>query len=802
MANINIDQAYINDVSNHADSDLRQPLQLYNNVYTLTEDVSSLFAGAIMLRSGASFAAPAELDGGGFTWTTCTDPTMFTDITNNDFETDAVGATSITGWTVPAGSEIYANGRTSRTWPYCHGDKCLGVPVTVGVPVTMRTTAAVTPETGWRYRMTSYQQRGAGETQTTYRIIDSADGTTVLKEVTFSGLLSNQKMSQMNWDATGESVFIEVEFEELKGDRVTYIDNVKLEVEGGFGVYIGTVPHWSGSTVTPKIYNLTANQPTGAYFRRLENLTIVPQNASYYGHAINCYRGNYPFISADRRPYIDNVTATARGGMSQCFPAVRSLGFTLTNSTLSMEPETFISNRSAYHACVHSTEAYAGRVEITGNILQECPHAGIFMTTANNFNVDGNTIRLRTRSTDGYGISLLHTNPTSQDNGIINNNTIDCVTNGDSGRGIMLDVLSSTSITNVKITNNTVDVQELPNVEHGWSALEPPALRVRKFGSGNEFENVLIDGNTFTARTDSNHCRHASGGTFNGVESGAEISHVTVTNNTFRGFWIGTGSNSLEGATGIFVNNWDELGKLILDNNIIESNAFGVTVMNGPDGGTNQPGTSVVVIDKVFGGLNTLRKRIADGSIPNSSAVITGSKPIRLGWTTAGQNIPVEQVVFVANTTENGWTDRDVWFSSSLDLPTKGRQLGFGDAVVDVTLFESDGTTPVVGGVVTMTDSEATVYTATTDALGVARLYTPEEFYRQDGTGPATFSTVSVNDYSIAADEANWTWTTLNNQTINDSHTGYDGPTKIISISMTATGGTPTNQAPVVSIAQ
>jgi hypothetical protein len=452
------------------------------------------------------------------------------------------------------------------------------------------------------------------------------------------------------------------------------LDYAKVLLADDYGVM--ATSSWRGEV--PGAQNLPAALQSA--YRRAAR--VVVKNGRVEQGSAGGYASHPLFAQQVPGLVVDNVRTFACGMDTVSLEASRAPGGVVVRGCTFREQIDNVSNRM--HGCATlRLDKVKGTVLVEGCKILGSPQVGVqlgFNDPRHRVVVRNNEIRHHAVVTNGYAVAVagLH-------NFTIEGNTV--VT--ESGRGILIDSYSAEPITGGVVRGNRVEVQEHTDREY-LTHVEARALRLRNLANARGVQrHLLIEDNTFVARTEPGLAHEAMAARVSYVNPGGEMNDadVVLRHNVFRA--VVTTPDPAYRAYALVLDGIDPGINLAIENNVLESNDVSLALAQA-DGGD---------VADVQLSANTLRRCGGARGRPYAG-VLAGY------WTRE-----VRDVRLVGTRYEGGATGDVTWSG------TGAKSVGVGDFwSVAVTDARGD---PVGGADVVVEDREGRrVFEGTTDAHG------------------------------------------------------------------------------------
>jgi hypothetical protein len=657
------------------------------------------------------------------THTVTYDNSTATPVVNGGFETDSIGATSITGWNVTGASGAVITASITGFW----GSKMLQIPgITASTTKTIISDPIAIPAANVTYCALINPKVTANFATVTLSVIDNVT----------SAVLGSAASSDAN---RGTAAFVEFT------PTTTHAVKLKVDCTSTSGTAVVNLDHAdltrsrvAGIGASPSFYNLSNEIVTNATIianaSNCSNATI--RNGTITQSTGRAYGGSPIFAWAITGLTIDNVAMTSAGSSTNQIEGNFATGpWTIANTTLTNNMD-LVDDRARAFAGI-SLRNFAGDATILSNTLRGHHHNGIAVSGAylpytdpsylsspspiTSCLINNNDIRVDTYWTDGYAIGVAGT--ASFEWG---SNTVIPI----NGRGLFLD--GNSGITrNGNIHDNYVEARERPNLEYDATGMEATALRVRTGTIKNcNFTNNIFAGHTGIGKVwAATGCRFTLINGWNGSDHINDNSNNVFTGNIFRGIVDDLDPDLPGGYTsqawGLSVSRVDFGTGSRFVNNTFESNNVSLHI------GDND-GAAGDIHDIDF---------LSSTILKSSNGVAMTYYGITVGdWGTNVTDIRLYDLDYA------GAAPPGVTF---LSTPAKDITIG---GLLDLTVDNLD-TTPAVGATVTVHDSTtALVYTGTTNGsgqiAGIPLLFTK---YSQLTSDPTVITPTSYNPMTVAA---------------------------------------------------
>jgi hypothetical protein len=710
MPTITIDSAWLT-----ANGPSPYPLLAANTTYLLTLDVTTEGLAFYLL------AANVTLDLGFHTVTY--DQNTPPGVVNGGFETDSIGATSITGWNVTGASGAVVAAARVGFW----GSKMLRIPgIAVGTTKTIISDPIAIPKANVEYCALINPKVATNFATVTLSVIDNVT----------SAVLGSAASSDAN---RGTTAFVQFT------PTTTHAVKLKVDCTSTFGTAVVDLDHAdltrsrsAGIGAGPSYYNLssdiTANATIAANASACNHPTV--KNGTVAQGTGRSYGGMPIFIWGVVGATIDGITMTSSGASTSQIEGTFSTGpVTITNCTMTNAMD-LVDDRMRAFAAIHLSN-FTGDCTITGNTLRGTHQNGIGVTgpylaytdptylsstsPITSAIINNNDIRVDCAWTDSYGIGIA--GAASFEFG---NNTVIPI----NGRGMYLDGNSGFTL-NGNIHDNYIEARERPNLEYDATGIEATALRIR---SGRIAGCTFTD-NSFVGYTDTGLSWSCAGARISQLNDWNSSAHNNDNSNNlftrclFKAIVLnpdpGLSAPNAPNAWGLTLSRVDTGTGLKFVDCTFESNAVSLNIGDNDSYAGDEH-------DVTF--LSPIIKKSSEGTGMTHSGIVAGD------WGNNVSNIRLYDIDLTGGATA------DITF---LSTPLKDVSVG---GLLDLTVDNLD-TTPAVGATVTVHDSTtALVYTGTTNGsgqiAGIPLLFTK---YSQLTTDPTVITPTSYNPMTVAA---------------------------------------------------
>jgi hypothetical protein len=690
-------------------------------------------------------AANVLLDLGGHTITY--DNNTPPGVANGGFETDAIGATTITSWDVTGASGAIIAAARVGYW----GSKMLHIPsIAVSTTNTIVSNPITIPKANVEYCAVIQAKLTAGNATLTLSVVDNVTSSVLGSAASSDPQRGTAAFVQFT-PTTTNAVKLKLDCASTSGTAAVDIDHADLTRSRTAGVACGpSYYNLSSETTANSTIAANASASNGSTIR---SGTITQGTGRSYG-ASPLYARSITAVT------VDGITATSAGSSTSQVEGSFSTGPIIVNNCTLTNSMDLVDDRQRSFCAIHF-DNFAGAAIVTGNTLRGTQQNGIgvsgpylaytdplYLTSPSpvtNCVINNNDIRVNAYWTDSYGIGVSGAAQFE-----IGSNTVIPI----NGRGMYID--GNSGITkNGEIHDNYIEARERPNMEYDQTGIEATGLRIR---SGT-IKNCNFRNNSFVAYTDiglSWACAGARISQLNGWNSSAhdnDNSNNLFTNCLFKGIVLnpdtGLSAPNSSNAWGLTLSRVDTGTGLKFVDCTFESNAVSINIGDNDSSSGDEH-------DVTF--LSPIIKKSTEGSGMAHYGIVLGD------W---GNNVSDIRIY------DPDYAGLAVPGITFLSTPVKDATIG---GLLDLTVNNANAT-PAVGASVTINNAVPTlVYSGTTNGsgqiLGIPLLTTK---YSQLTTDPNAITQTSYNPFALAA--------TLGGSTASGSLTMTDDATQTLTLS-------------------